>query len=144
MRTQRRAAVGILIALCGIAIGVGSQLSWIRARGTRPAAGITHAALTSVLHWSLQSTGSYLKSFAFAVVIAGALVFLGALFGSRVLAGIFSVIALAAAIIWLTLEAGKYGSVNLPFSDLRIGILLTGGAALVALVAALYLRRRPV
>ena len=144
MRTQRRVAVGILIALCGIAIGVGSELSWIRARGTRPAAGITHVALTSVLHWSLQSTGSYLKSFAFAVVIAGALVFLGGLFASRVVAGLFAAIALAAAIIWLSLEAGKYSSVNLPFSDLRIGGLLTAGAALVALAGTAYLRRRPI
>lgn len=143
MRRRRRVAVGILIALCGIAIGVGSELSWIRARGARPAAGVTHASLTSVLHWSLQPTGTYLKSFAFALVIAAALVFLGGLFGSRVVAGIFSAIALAAAIIWLALEAGKYSSVNLPFSDLRIGALLTAGAALVALAATAYLRRRP-
>src|SRR5262249_35096850 len=107
MRSERRLAVGLLIALCGIAIGVGSELSWIRARGARPGGGITHVSLTSVLHWSLQSTGSYLKSFAFAVVIAGALVFLGALFGSRVVTAIFAAIALAAAVIWLTLEATK-------------------------------------
>ena len=97
-----------------------------------------------MLHWSLQSTGSYLKSFAFAVVIAGVLVFLGGLFASRVVAGLFAAIALAAAIIWLSLEAGKYSSVNLPFSDLRIGGLLTAGAALVALAGTAYLRRRPI
>ena len=129
--------------LCGIAIGVGSELSWIRARGARPAAGITHAAIASVLHWSLQPTGSYLKSFAFAIVIAAALVFLGGVFGSRVVSGIFAAVALAAAIIWLALEAGKYSKVDLPFSDLRIGALLTGGAALIALAATAYLRRRP-
>ena len=128
--------------LCGIAIGVGSESSWIRARGARPAAGITHAAITSVLHWSLQPTGSYLKSFAFAIVIAAALVFLGGVFGSRVVSGIFAAVALAAAIIWLALEAGKYSKVDLPFSDLRIGALLTGGAALIALAATAYLRRR--
>jgi hypothetical protein len=143
MRSQRRVAVGILIALCGIAIGAGTELSWIRARGSRPAAGIRHAAITSVQHWSLQPTGSYLKSFAFVIVIAAALVFLGGVFGSRTLAGIFSAIALAAAIIWLALEAGKYSKVNLPFSDLRIGALLTAGAALVALASTVYLRRRP-
>lgn len=96
-----------------------------------------------MLHWSLQPTGSYLKSFAFAIVIAAALVFLGGVFGSRVVSGIFAAVALAAAIIWLALEAGKYSKVDLPFSDLRIGALLTGGAALIALAATAYLRRRP-
>jgi hypothetical protein len=132
----------MFISLCGIAIAVGAVLSWVRARGARPASGINHAALSSLLHWSQAYTGSFLRSFGFAVVIAGVLVFVGGVFGSRVAAGLFSLVALAASILWVVLEATKYSSVDFPFSDLRFGALITITASLLALVSTAFLRRR--
>jgi hypothetical protein len=142
MRQRYRTRVGIVISLCGIAIAVGAVLGWVRARGARPAAGINHAALSGLLHWSQAYTNSFVRSFAFAVLIAGVLVVIGGAFGSRAAAGLFSLVALAAAILWLVLEATKYSSVEFPFSDLRIGALLTIGASLLALISSAFLRRR--
>jgi len=134
----------MFISLCGILIAVGAVLSWVRARGARPASGINHAALSGLLHWSQAYTSSFLRSFGFAVVIAGVLVLAGGVLGSRVATGLFSLVALAAAILWLVLEATKYSSVNFPFSDLRIGALLTIVASLLALVSTAFLRRRQI
>jgi hypothetical protein len=107
MRRRHRIVVGLLIAVCGIAIAVGSELGWISASGARPASGINHTSLKSLVHWSYQSTSTYLLSFAFAVVVVGVLVFIGGVFGSRVLAGFFSLIALALAGTWLALNVNK-------------------------------------
>lgn len=142
MKQRHRVRVGMFISLCGIAIAVGAVLSWVRARGARPASGMNHAALSGLLHWSQAYTSSFLRSFGFAVVIAGVLVFVGGVFGSRVAAGLFSLVALAASILWVVLEATKYSSVGFPFSDLRIGALLTIAASLLALVSTAFLRRR--
>jgi hypothetical protein len=142
MRQRHRVRVGIFISLCGIAIAVGAALRWVRARGARPASGINHVALSGLLRWSLAYTSSFLRSFGFAVVIAGVLVFIGGMYGSRVAAGFFSLVALAAAILWLVLEANKYSSVDFPFSDLRIGALLTIAASLLALISTAFLRGR--
>ena len=68
----------------------------------------------------------------------------GGVLGSRVATGLFSLVALAAAILWLVLEATKYSSVDFPFSDLRIGALLTIVASLLALVSTAFLRRRQI
>ncbi len=135
-------AVGFFIAICGIAIAIGSELTWVSARGTRPAAHINHTSLTGLLHWHYLPTSSYLRSFGFAVVVAGVLVFIGGVFGSRLLAGLFSLLALVAAGIWFGLFASKYSSVNLPYTDLRIGAGLTVGAAILALISTSFLRRR--
>lgn len=142
MRQRHRARVGVFISLCGIVIAVGGMLGWVRARGARPASGIDHAALSGLVHWSQAYTSSFLRSFGFAVVIAGVLVFIGGVFGSRVAAGLFSLVAFAAAIFWVVLEAAKYGSVAFPFSDLRIGALLTIAASLLALISTTFLLRR--
>jgi len=136
--------VGVFISLCGIAIAVGAVLGWVRARGARPASGINHAALSGLLHWSQTYTSSFLRSSGFAVVIAGVLVVVGGVLGSRVAAGLFSVVALAAGILWVVLEATRYSAVDFPFSDLRIGALLTIAASLLALVSTAFLRRRRV
>src|SRR5215469_219855 len=135
MRQRHRARVGIFIAL-------GAELGWVRARGKRPASGIKHAALSSLANWSYQDTGSFLRSFGLVVVIAGVLVFVGGVFGSRVATGLFSLVALAVAVLWIVLESIKYSAVDLPFSDLRIGALLTLGASLLALIGTAFLRRR--
>lgn len=141
MRQRHRVRVGIFISLCGVAIAVGAVLDWVRARGRRPASGVNHAALSGLLHWSQAYTSSFLRSFGIAVVIAGVLVVIGGACGSRVAAGLFSLVALAAAILWVVLEATRYSSVDFPFSDLRIGALLTIGASLLALISTPFLRR---
>ena len=144
MRQGHRVRVGVFISLCGIAIAVGAVLGWVRARGARPASGINHAALSGLVHWSQTYTSSFLRSSGFAVVIAGVLVVVGGVFGSRVAAGLFSVVALAAGILWVVLEATRYSAVDFPFSDLRIGALLTIAASLLALVSTAFLRKRRV
>lgn len=142
MRQQQRARVGAFISLCGIVIAVGAVLGWVRARRGRPASGINHAALSGLLHWSQTYTSSFLRSIGFAVVIAGVLVFLGGVLSSRIAAGLFSLVALAAGVLWVVLEATKYSSVDFPFSDLRIGAFLTIAASLLALISAAFLRGR--
>ncbi len=134
--------VGLFIALCGLAIAGGAEFTWIKADHGHPMAGIKHTSLVGLLHWSYQSTGSFLRSFAFAVVIAGALVFLGGLVGSRLLAGVFALVALAAAGLWFGLYASKFHSTSVSYTDLRTGALLTAGGAVLALLATSVLRRR--
>ena len=142
MRHRHRVAVGLFIALCGLAIAAGSEFTWISANHGHPQVGTKHTSLTGLLHWSYQGTGSYLHSFAFAVVVAGALVFLGGLTGSRLVAGLFALIALAAGGLWLGLYATKYSITSLPYTDLRIGAELTIGGAVLALLATSVLHRR--
>ena len=142
MRRRHRVAVGFFIAICGIAIAFGSELGWVSARGTRPATGITHTSLQGLLHWTYTDTSSYLKSFGFAVLVAGILVFIGGIFGSRLVAGLFSLLALVASGIWFGLYVNKYSSVNLPYTDLRIGAILVAAGGVLALISTSFLRRR--
>ena len=143
MRTRRRAAVAVLVALCGIAIAGGSVLTWIGARGRRPSSGIRHTAISGLLHWTYQSTGLFTHSFAMVTLVAGALVFVGGLFASRLLGGLFSLVALAAAAAWIGLNATRYSPVNLPYSDLRLGAWLTLGGSMVGLLSSFSMRHRP-
>jgi hypothetical protein len=142
MRSGRRAAVAVLVALCGIAIAAGSVLTWITSRGSRPSSGIRHTAISGVLHWSYQPTGLFTHSFAMVVLVAGALVFVGGVLASRLLAGPFSLIALAASTAWLGLYATHYNPVNLPYSDLRLGAWLALVGSLVGLLSSFSLRYR--
>ena len=140
MRTRRRAAVAVLVALCGLAIAGGSALTWISARGRRPSSGIRHTAISAVLHWTYQPTGLFTHSFAMVILVAGALVFVGGLFGSRLLAGLFSLVALAASGAWIGLNASHYSPVNLPYSDLRLGAWLAVGGGLIGLISSFFMR----
>ncbi|HUZ54235.1 MAG TPA: hypothetical protein VMU94_17130 [Streptosporangiaceae bacterium] len=142
MRTRRRAAVAVLVALCGIAIAAGSVLTWTSARGHRPSSGIRHTAISGVLHWTYQSTGLFTHSFAMVVLVAGALVIVGGVFASRLLAGLFSLVALAASGAWIGLNARHYSPVNLPYSDLRLGAWLAVGGSLIGLLSSFFMRRR--
>lgn len=144
MRRRRRAGVAVLVGLCGIAIVAGARLSWVSARGTRPASGITHTSITGLFHWSYQYCASFVGSFAFPVIMAGVLVFIGGLVASRLLAGLFSFIALAVAGLWIGLNASHYSPVNLPSSDLRTGAWLTVGGSLIGLLSSSFLRRRKI
>ncbi len=142
MRTRRRAAVAVLVALCGTAIAGGSVLTWIGARGLRPSSGIRHTAISGVLHWTYQPTGLFTHSFAMVILVAGALVFVGGLFASRLLAALFSLVALAASGAWIGLNAAHYSAVNLPYSDLRLGAWLAVGGSLVGLLSSFFMRHR--
>ena len=142
MRTERRTAVAALIALCGIAIAVGALQTWVSASGRRPNSGVRHTAIAGVLHWHYQSTSSFTNSFAMVVIVAGALVFVGGVFASRLLAGLFSLIALAAAGVWIGLNATHYSPTSLTYSDLRLGAWLAIGGSLIGLWSSFFLRRR--
>lgn len=137
---RRRPFVSVIAGLCGIAIGVGAWMPWIGARGSRPASGIGHTALTGLSHWSYQNSG-FFTSFAIAVAACGLLVLLGAMAGSRVITAFFSLIALAAAGLWIGLDASHYHSATLPYSDLRLGAWLTLGGGLIGLIAGIVLRK---
>lgn len=141
MRTQRRAGASLLVLLCGLAIVAGAFLTWVDARGSRPASGIAHTSLTGLFHWTYQTSAPFLRSFALAVVVCGALVAVGALAASRLLAILFSVLALTAAGLWIGLNASRYHQVDLLYSDLRIGAWLVIGGGLIGLAAAFGLRR---
>jgi len=143
MRTPRRAAIAILIALCGIAISAGSIQSWVTARGPRPGSGIQHIAVAGVLHWRYQPTSTFSSSFGMVVIVAGALVFLGGLLASQEFASLFSFIALAAAGLWIGLDATRYSATDLRYTDLRLGAWLVVAGSLVGLMSSFFVRRRP-
>ncbi len=142
MRTGRRTAVAALIALCGIAISVGAIRTWVSARGPRPSSGIRHTAIAGILHWHYQTTSSFTNSFAMVIVVAGVLVFVSGVFASRLLAALFSVIALAAAGAWIGLNTAHYSPTSLTYNDLRFGAWLAIGGSLVGLLSSFFVRRR--
>jgi hypothetical protein len=144
MRRRHRVVVGLFIALCGIAIAVGSELTWIASLRGRPATGVNHTSLTGLLHWSYQHTGSFVKSFAIVLVVAGVLVVIGGLFGSRVAAGLFSLVALVAAGLWFGLYASHYHLTSVTFSSLRLGAELTVAGSVLGLISTSFLRGRRV
>jgi hypothetical protein len=139
--TTRRPLVVALVTLCGLAITAGAALPWIKARGTRPASGITHTSLFALRHLT-YTYSTTTKSYAIAVAAVGILLVVGGLIASRVVAGALSVIALAAAALWIWLNARHYNSSHLPYKDLRAGAWLTIAGGLVAVIAIWWLRRK--
>jgi len=142
MSSQRRGLVCALVVLCGAALVAGSRLGWVTASGHRPASGIVDTSLTGLQHWSYQATGTYFASFSFAILVAGALVALSGLLASRFLGALFSFIALAAAGLWIGLNASHFSPVSLTSSDLRIGAWLTIAGGLVGFVSSFFLREQ--
>jgi hypothetical protein len=142
MTRRHRIGVGLLIALFGIAIAVGSELTWLIAKHGRPATGIDHTSITGLIHWSYQNTGSFVKSFGIVVVVCGVLVVIGGLFGSRLLTGIFSALAFIAGGLWLGLYANHHSLTSIQYKDLGIGALLTLAGGLLGLIFTSFLRRR--
>ena len=138
--TSRRPLVVALVTLCGLAIAAGAALPWVTARGTRPASGITHTSLVGLRHLTYSHSGIP-SSFAVAVAAAGVLVVVGALIGSRVFAGAFAAIGLAAAGLWIALNARHYNPTDLRYNDLRVGAWLTIAGGVVALIAVWWMRR---
>lgn len=140
MRTLRHAGAAVIVELCGVAIAVGALLTWIDARGSRPRSGISHTSIAGLLHWSYR-TATFSHSFGLVVLIAGAGVLVGGLLGSRFLAGLFCLIALAAAGVWIGLNATHYSPASLRYNDLQIGAWLTIVGAVVGQIGATMLRR---
>jgi hypothetical protein len=133
--------VAALIALCGIAISAGSIQTWVSASGPRPNSGIQHTAVAGVLHWRYQSTITFSSSFGLVVIVAGGLVFIGGVLASQQFASLFSIIALAAAGIWIGLNATHYSPTDLRYTDLRLGAWLVVAGSLVGLMSSFFVRR---
>jgi hypothetical protein len=138
--TRIRPAAALLTALCGAAIGVGALLSWVVARGARPASGMTHTSIAGLFHWAYHNSSPFLRSFSAVVVLAGILVVIAGLLGWRLLTGLLSLVALAAAGLWLGLNTSHYHVASLQYSDLRIGAWLTVAGGLLGLITAFFLR----
>ena len=139
--TTRRPLVVALVTLCGLAITAGAALPWIKARGSRPASGITHTSLVGLRHLTYTHSATS-TSFAVAVAAAGILLVVSGLVASRVLAGVLSVIALAAAGSWIWLNARHYNPTDLRYNDLRVGAWLTIVGGVIAVLAIWWLRRK--
>ncbi len=152
-RTRIRLPVATFTAVCGAAIVIGSLLTWVNARGPRPAMGMKHASLSQMLVYSFADVTSFWKSVSFAVLILGVLMVIGALTGLRTLAVLAGLLALAGAGMWIGLVVHHFNTpglpnshylnpANLPWSDLREGALLTITGAAAGLVSAFWLRQR--
>jgi hypothetical protein len=77
------------------------------------------------------------------VIVAGGLVFIGGLLASQEFASLFSFIALAAAGLWIWLNATRYNPIDLRYSDLRLGAWLVVAGSFVGLMSSFFVRRRP-
>ena len=139
--TTRRPLVAALVTLSGVAITAGSLLPWVGARDDRPASGITQTSLLGLRHFAYEHSATP-TSFAVLVAAAGILVVIAGLAAWRPLAVVFSVVALGAAALWVTLNAHHYSPTDLRYNDLRIGAWLTAAGGFIALLAAVPMRRR--
>ena len=98
--------------------------------------------MAGLFHWSYEDTSQFLRSFGVVVLAAGVLVFLGALAARRVVVALFTLVALAAAGLWIGLNVSHYNPTDLLYSDLRVGAWLTVVGGLVGLLSAFVIRRR--
>lgn len=152
-RTRIRPQVAAFTALCGAATAIGSLLTWLSAHGTRPAMGMGHTSLPRMLVYSFTGVNSFWESAAFAVLILGVPVVIGARAGARTLAVLAGLLALAAAGMWTGLVVHHFNTpglanshylnpANLPWAELREGAWLTITGAAGGLISAFWLRRR--
>jgi hypothetical protein len=152
-RIRARLAVATITSLGGAAVMAGALLTWLSARGPRPAMGMIHTSLSRMLDYSYTATSSFWTSAAFAVVVLGFLVVIGGLTRLRTLAVIAALLTLAASGMWIGVVVHHYNTpslpnvhyanpLNLPWSDLRAGAWLTISAAAAGLISAFWLRRR--
>ena len=151
-RTRIRPQVAAFTAVCGAATAIGSLLTWVSARGARPEMGMLHTSLAPMLVYTF-AVGSFWSSVAFAVLILGAAMVVGALAGVRTLAVLAGLLALAASGMWIGLVVHHFNTpclpdshylnpANLPWADLRAGAWVTLTGAALGLVSAFWLRRR--
>jgi hypothetical protein len=153
-RTRIRPQAAAFTALCGVATATGSLLTWVSARGPRPAMGMAHTPLAWMLVYSFAHADSFWRSAAFAIFILGVVMVIGALAGVRTLAVLTGLLALAGAGMWTGLVVHYFNTpalpnshylnpANLPWADLRAGAWLTISSAALGLGGAFWLRRRP-
>jgi uncharacterized iron-regulated membrane protein len=151
--TRTRLAVATITSLGGVMVMAGALLTWLSARGPRPAMGMTHTALSRMLVYTYTATSSFWTSAAFAVLVLGFLVVIGGLAGLRTLTVIAALLTLAASGMWIGVVVHHYNTpslpnvhyanpLNLPWSDLRAGAWLTITSAALGLISAFWLRRR--
>lgn len=145
-RSRIRPGAAVLAGLCGLALTVGALLPWDAGRGPRPGSGMTHTSISGLFHWDYQNSSPFWRSFAVVVLVAGVLVLVGAMVGSRIVTSLFCLAALAAGGLWIALTAYHYdkvyGAIDWPSADLRIGAWLTLVGGLVGLCTTFALRRR--
>ena len=152
-RTRIRPQVAAFTALCGAAVVIGSLLTWVSAHGARPALGMGHTSLRQMLVYSFADVTTFWKSVAFAVLILGAAMVIGALTGLRTLAVLAGLLALGAGGMWIGLVVHHFNTpglpnshylnpANLPWAQLREGAWLTIAGAAGGLVSAFWLRGR--
>jgi hypothetical protein len=152
-RTKLRLAAATITSLGGVTVMAGAPLTWLSARGPRPATGLTHTSLSRMLVYTYTAASSFWTSAAFAVLLLGLLIVIGGLAGLRTLAVIAALLTLAASGMWIGVVVHHFNTpglpnvhyanpVNLPWSDLRAGAWLTISAAALGLVSAFWLRRR--
>jgi hypothetical protein len=150
-RGRMRPQVAAFTALCGVAIVIGSLLTWLSAHGARPAMGMGHTSLRQMLVYSFADVTSSWDSVGFVVLIFGAAMVIGALTGLRTLAVLAGLLALAAAGMWIGLVVHHFNTpglpnshylnpANLPWPDLRAGAWLTLIGAAGGLISAFWLR----
>lgn len=153
-RARIRPQVAALTAVCGAAVMIGSLLTWVSAHGARPALGMGHTSLRQMLVYSFTDVGTFWDSVAFAVLILGAAMVIGALTGLRTLAVLAGLLALAGGGMWIGLVVHHFNTpglpnshylnpANLPWAQLREGAWLTIIGAVSGLVSAFWLRHRP-
>jgi hypothetical protein len=152
-RTRIRPQVAAFTALCGAAIVIGSQLTWLSARGARPALGMDHTSFGQMLVYSFARVASFWQSPGFAVLVLGAVMVIAALTGMRTLAVVAGLLALVAAGMWIGVVVHYFNTpglpnshylnpANLPWAQLREGAWLAIIGGILGLVAAFWLRRR--
>jgi hypothetical protein len=152
-RTPIRLAAATIAGLCGVTVMAGALLTWLSARGPRPAMGMTHTSLSQMLVYSYAAGTAFWTSASFAVLLLGLLIATGGLAGLRTLTVVAALLTLGASGMWIGLVVHHYNTpdlpnvhyanpLNLPWSDLRAGAWLTIAAAVLGLISAFWLRRR--
>jgi hypothetical protein len=113
--------------------------------------GMGHTSLSRMLVSSFTDVTTFWESAAFAVLILGVLMVIGALTGVRTLAVLAGLLALAGGGMWIGLVVHHFNTpglpnshylnpANLPWSDLREGAWLTIIGAAGGLLSAFWLR----
>ena len=130
------AAIGGLIAV------LGSVLPWVRARDSRPDLDLTSTAASSLGDFTYTATDAFPNSAAMVVLVAGLVTAVGAILRSWLVTVAGAIVGLAVGGLWLGLVAAAFDPVDLPWSDLRMGALLSLSGVILALGMGLTMRPR--
>jgi hypothetical protein len=147
-RARARVPTAVAASVCGGAVAIGGLLTWVGARGPRPAMGLDHTSFSQMLVYTLATRTPSVRSVGFALLVLGFAMVIGALSGLRILTALAALVALAAGGMWLALVVHHFNApqqpnsysldpAHLPWSQLRAGAWLTLGGALVGLLSTL-------